>query len=361
MLIKHAMEHSSTEAVSCTRHLREMGMPWTSSLADRVAYQVALHSADPLAVTKQLRVLGIPWTEQLVNTVGEHAIGRTADPVAALEPFIADDILWTAQLSTRLARYVLKHHVGVLTAYRRLTAAQVPWTDRLADIFADHTIRLTADPLAAVKQLHAEGIRWTELAVQLATRYVAEAPGVLEFLIESGCPWSKYAVFEAIGQLSTLTWPARLAKLKWLWSRESNAPYRSCPPSLMQNAGIYSLKCLQWLHETCKAEWPDELVFSTDSSVSVSRLRGPPVRGTLVCWTWAALKYARARGASWSNWRCQHFDEGWYSEGADAATARAVFAWAHSTGSGCPCTCAKESAVTGAVFVGFSSERLWIR
>ena len=98
---------------------------------------------------------------------------------------------------------------------------------------------------------------------------------------------------------------------------------------------------INWLRDELQVPWPTTFVVQTSSTIDVD---GHPVEGGLRCWSRSAIEYALANGCGWGNWRCQHYDAGWYDEEYFAKRAQTVLAWAHKQ-EDCPCTCEANDTV----------------
>ena len=197
------------------------------------------------------------------------------------------------------------------------------------------------NPIAALTECRARGLPWAEELTVAAAGRLRRAPGLLQWLIESGCPWDTFDVMHAVLSAVFLKrgnlWATQLEMLEWLWVRRQDLSLAQKSKLLGLTARDNQADRAQWLHDTVGAPWPDRYWALAIGKEDVD-LEGPPIQGTLKCWSFNCFKGARASGAPWGNWRCQMFNEAWYEKIWVAGQASRILDWAHENG--CPCTCA---------------------
>ena len=207
-----------------------------------------------------------------------------------------------------------------------------------ASAFGAHIIACSAEPILVLTACKARDLPWTaELALAAAQNLHRKTPLMLQWIIESGCPWVSFDVMRAV-VLSRICCTYKLAMLQWLWSKKPEL-LNEHKRLLLQGAAIENdLDCVKWLKATVGAAWPLKFYLRATGSEHVD-LSGPPVRGAVLCWSLDCFRWARASGsdAPWGNWRCQMYHAAWYTEGWYARQAKRIFTWAHANG--CPCTC----------------------
>ena len=201
--------------------------------------------------------------------------------------------------------------------------------------FGTHVIQHSSDPTAVLALC--DEMPWTEELATFAAQNEHRVPGLLQWVLDSDCPWDPRIVMRIIINSTGSNWPASLGILKSLWSRKPRLSSGD-KASILEAAGILGgHKVAQWLRHTVDAPWPVTWWYRVSEREHID-LAGPPVRGTLISWSLNTFRWARAEGAPWgTSWRCQMFDEAWYRQGNTADDASDVFTWAHQHG--CPCTC----------------------
>ena len=204
--------------------------------------------------------------------------------------------------------------------------------------FGTHVIEYSSDPIAVLTLC--EEMPWTEELAVVAVQNQHRVPGLLQWVLDSGCPWNAMTVMREIIVSGDLGWAEGLDLLKWLWKKEPDLSDEE-NSLLLENAGIIGdVHAAKWLRNTVKAPWPDKFWCYMEDSEHVN-LAGPPVRNTLLCWALNTLQWARSSGAPWGEGGCQRFNEAWYKQGSDADCAQEVYDWAHQNG--VPCSCKKQS------------------
>lgn len=188
------------------------------------------------------------------------------------------------------------------------------------------------EPMQNLLMCRAKGMAWHALTASAVAAFGDLS--MMQQVIALGCPWKAWFVAHNVG------WrPSHVAipMLKWLHSQPGwtlTASQRS-----FERAGVHGrIETIIWLRTELNAPWPQVFV-SRQLRHSGLDLGGPPIKGVLICWDLSAIKWAFANGCGWGDWRCQHYDAGWYKNHKNGTErAKAVLTWAHEQ-EGCPCTC----------------------
>jgi hypothetical protein len=184
--------------------------------------------------------------------------------------------------------------------------------------------RLSLEPVAVLTLARVHGAVW-DIHLSVDAAYFGKHE-LLKWLRASGCPWNFVQV--AMGAIACgnsnsadiLSWLLEAGLLL-------NQPDKN---KLLFIAGVMGRVGSAEVLLQQGAERPQSFVGQLEECIN------SPVM-LLTCWHYRAVAWARSRGCSWGEWRCQDLAADLFNEQQRKCLAKQLFKWAHKNG--CPCTC----------------------
>jgi hypothetical protein len=202
-------------------------------------------------------------------------------------------------------------------------------------VFSTAVMQRSTDPVRVLQMCKAKGMLWDLNVTDAVAAY-----GHLEYLqqmIALDCP---LRILRLAASCTRRPFSVAVPMLQWLQSKYDWAAARD-KQHVLREAGLWgSIETMAWLRAEHKVPWPTQFGGIRVGCGTVDH-NSPPVKGARLCWDLTAIKWGFANGCGWGDWRCQHYDAGWYDD-EDVENAEEVLAWAHEQ-EGCPCTCEDDS------------------